>query len=70
MGPENNFVHFKLVCWFLFIQSWCSSHQMNAEKGYNSNPNTTKGQQLDRVAPDVNRAPNDMNGAPKQWWLM
>ena len=42
MGPENNFVHFKHVCWFLFIQICSSFHQMNARKGYNSNPNSTK----------------------------
>ena len=32
MGPETNFVHFKHACWFLFIQSWSSYHQMNAGK--------------------------------------
>ena len=59
MRPENNFVHFKHECLFLFIQSWSSSHQMNAEKGYNSNSNSTKRQKLDRVAPVDNRPPND-----------
>ena len=29
-------------CWFLFIQSWSSHHQVHAGKRYNSNPNSTK----------------------------
>ena len=26
MGPENNCVHLKHACWFLFIESWSSYH--------------------------------------------
>ena len=37
-----SFVYFKHVCWFLFIHSWSSSHKINAGKGDNSNPNSTK----------------------------
>ena len=66
MGPENSFVHFKRACWFLFIQSWSSYHQMNPGKRNNSNTNSTKRlKNLDRVVPVDNRAPNDKNGA--QW---
>ena len=32
IGPENNVVNLKHVCWFLFIQSWSSFHQVNAGK--------------------------------------
>ena len=52
---------------FFFIQNWSSFHQMNAGKGYNSNPHSTKRLKLDRVDPVDNRPPNDKNGAPKQW---
>ena len=69
MRPENNFVHFKHICWFLFKQSWSSSHQMNAGKGYNSNPKFTKRQKLDRVATVDNTPTNDKNWGPKQWWI-
>ena len=67
MGPENIFVHFKHVCRFLFLQTWSSSHQMSAWKGYYRNPNSTNRYKLDRVAPVDNRPPNDKNGGPKQW---
>ena len=31
---------------------------------------TLQQKKLDRVAPVDNRASNDKNGAPKQWWLL
>ena len=43
---------------------------MNAGKGYNSNPKSTKRLKLNRVAPVDNRAPNDKTGAPKKWWVV
>ena len=69
MGPDNNSVNFKHACLFLFIQSCSSSNRMNAGKIYNSNPNSTKRQKLDWVAPVDNKVHKEKNGAPKQWWL-
>ena len=31
MGPGNNFVHFKHVCWFLLIKSWSSFQHSTAQ---------------------------------------
>ena len=62
MGPENNFVPFKHLCWFLLRKIWSSFQPMYAGKRFTSNPNSTKRWKLDRVAPVDNRPPNDKNG--------
>ena len=41
-SPLDGAVHFKYVCWFLFIKSWSSCHHMSAGKRCNGNPNSTK----------------------------